>query len=108
MYSTVTGRLANDVRFDATYFGRNVRDPVQFASCIDAMAEDGYDVFIEIGPQPVLASSIAECLSDVRARAGGFGIFAPRPAGAGNFVAGLRWRLCSPVAIWTGSTSSRP
>ena len=63
MYSTVTGGLANDVNFDATYFGRNVRDPVQFASCIDAMTEDGHDVFIEIGPQPVLASSIAECLS---------------------------------------------
>jgi acyl transferase domain-containing protein/NADPH:quinone reductase-like Zn-dependent oxidoreductase len=63
VYSTVTGGLANDVHFDATYFGRNVRDSVQFASCIDAMAEDGYDIFIEIGPQPVLASSIAECLS---------------------------------------------
>jgi NADPH:quinone reductase-like Zn-dependent oxidoreductase/nucleoside-diphosphate-sugar epimerase len=63
VYSTVTGGLANDVNFDATYFGRNVRDPVQFASCIDAMTEDGHDVFIEIGPQPVLASSIAECLS---------------------------------------------
>ena len=63
VYSTVTGGLAKDVRFDAAYFGRNVRDPVQFASCIHAMAEDGCDVFIEIGPQPVLASSIAECLS---------------------------------------------
>ena len=63
VYSTVTGGLANDVNFDATYFGRNVRDPVQFASCIDAMTEDGHDIFIEIGPQPVLASSIAECLS---------------------------------------------
>ena len=63
VYSTVTGGLAKDVRFDAAYFGRNVRDPVQFAGCINAMAEDGCDVFIEIGPQPVLASSIAECLS---------------------------------------------
>ena len=63
MYSTVTGGLANDVCFDAAHFGRNVRDPVRFASCINTMAEDGYDVFIEIGPQPVLASSIAECLS---------------------------------------------
>ena len=63
VYSTVTGGLAKDLCFDATYFGRNVRDPVRFASCIDAMAEDGCNVFIEIGPQPVLASSIAECLS---------------------------------------------
>ena len=94
VYSTVTGGLAKDLRFDATYFGRNVRDPVRFASCINAMAEDGCNVFIEIGPQPVLASSIAECHFCARTRAGGFGVIASRPAGARNFVAGLCWRLC--------------
>ena len=62
VYSTVTGSLAKNVTFDAAYFGRNVRDPVLFANAIHAMAEDGCGVFIEMGPQPVLASSIAECL----------------------------------------------
>ena len=63
VYSTVTGGPAKDACFDATYFGRNVRDPVRFASAIHAMAEGGCDIFVEIGPQPVLSSAIAECLT---------------------------------------------
>ena len=63
VYSTVTGGPASDVRFDAAYFGRNVREPVRFADAIGAMADDGYDIFLEIGPHPVLGSSIAECLA---------------------------------------------
>ena len=63
IYSTVTGGRAKDLCFDAAYFGRNVRDPVRFASAIRAMVKDGYEVFVEIGPQPVLSGSIAECLT---------------------------------------------
>ena len=63
VYSTVTGGLASDVRVDAAYFGRNVREPVRFADAIGAMADDGYDIFLEIGPHPVLGSAIAECLA---------------------------------------------
>lgn len=62
VYSTVTGGLANHVCFDRFYFGRNLRDQVRFASAVRAMADDGCDLFIEIGPQPVLSASIAECL----------------------------------------------
>ncbi len=46
---------------DATYFGRNVRDPVRFASAVRAMMADGLDAFVEIAPHPVLSSAIVEC-----------------------------------------------
>lgn len=62
VYSTVTGRRADDLRFDSAYFGRNVRAAVQLAPAIDALIADGVDAFIEIGPHPVLATSLAECL----------------------------------------------
>ncbi len=68
-YSTVTGAQvvtgdrAPGVAFDAAYFGRNVRSPVRFAAAIAAMADAGCDVFVEIGPHPVLAGAIAECLA---------------------------------------------
>ncbi len=65
MYSTVTGGLAENAGFDSTYFGRNLREPVRFANAIQAMLKDGCDVVIELGPQPVLASSIAECAASV-------------------------------------------
>jgi acyl transferase domain-containing protein/NAD(P)-dependent dehydrogenase (short-subunit alcohol dehydrogenase family)/acyl carrier protein len=63
VYSSVTGGPARDVRFNADYFGRNVREPVRFADAIEAMANDGVDVFLEIGPHPVLGASIGECLA---------------------------------------------
>ncbi len=67
VYSTVTGALATELQFDASYFGRNVREPVRFASAIEAMAKDGFDLFLEIGPHPVLSPSIVECLPDQEA-----------------------------------------
>ena len=65
MYSTVTGGLAESTDFESTYFGRNLREPVRFANAIQAMLKDGCEVVIELGPQPVLASSIAECAENV-------------------------------------------
>jgi acyl transferase domain-containing protein len=65
VYSTVTGGYAKNVQFDSTYFGRNVCEPVRFANATQAMLGDGCDVVIEIGPQPVLANSIAECAAEL-------------------------------------------
>ncbi len=62
LYSTVTGGSAAALAFDAAYFGRNLREPVRFAAAIGAMADDGFDVLVEVGPHPVLGSAIAECL----------------------------------------------
>ncbi len=62
VYSTVTGRIATANPLDAGYFGRNMRDPVRFADAIQAMAASGFDLFLELGPHPVLSQSIAACL----------------------------------------------
>ncbi|HWM83312.1 MAG TPA: type I polyketide synthase [Pseudolabrys sp.] len=62
-YSTVTGKAAGEMRFDAAYFGRNVRQTVRFADAIDAMAADGCDLFVELSPHPVLGASITECVA---------------------------------------------
>src|SRR5262249_47502652 len=61
-YSTVTGARADSERFDGAYFGRNVRETVRFESAVAAMAADGFDAFLEIGPHPVLSASITESL----------------------------------------------
>ena len=60
--STVTGRTASSTDFGAGYWSRNVRQPVLFAPAIAALAEGGHSVFLEIGPHPVLGSSIEQCL----------------------------------------------
>ena len=64
LYSTVTGQRVHDEPIDAVYFGRNVRQTVRFADAVAAMSADGCDVFLEIGPHPVLGSAIAECLAE--------------------------------------------
>lgn len=63
VYSTATGRGIADYAFDASYWWQNVRQPVRFAAAVQEMIRDGYNLFLEVGPQPVLAGSITECLS---------------------------------------------
>ena len=53
--STVTGRLAAGTDLTAGYWWRNVREPVRFLDAARALAEQGCDAFVEIGPHPVLA-----------------------------------------------------
>ena len=61
-YSTVTGRQAAGSELDATYWGRNVREPVRFAAALEAMAAAGVNTFIELSPHPVLAVAMHETL----------------------------------------------
>lgn len=64
LYSTVTGAAIEDGadarRYDAEYWCDNVREPVYFANAIGAMLDDGYRLFVEVGPHPVLRRSIEE------------------------------------------------
>jgi acyl transferase domain-containing protein/acyl carrier protein len=60
-YSTVTGNVA---RFppDARYWGRNLRQPVLFWPALERLIADQHNVFVEIGPHPVLLHSIEEAV----------------------------------------------
>jgi myxalamid-type polyketide synthase MxaE and MxaD len=58
LYSTVTGGLLNDQTMNADYWGQNLRQPVRFAGAVEQLVNDGYTVFMELGPHPVLLSPI--------------------------------------------------
>lgn len=62
IYSTVTGQLAENVRWDNEYWWRNLREPVLVADAMAALLKDGIEAFIEISPHPVLSMSIMESL----------------------------------------------
>tara|TARA_R100000027_G_scaffold7932_4_gene6004 strand:- start:27724 stop:33774 length:6051 start_codon:yes stop_codon:yes gene_type:complete len=64
LYSTVSGNRSDGTEWTNEYWWRNVREPVRFAKGISAMLEDGYDLFLEIGPHPVLGNSIREIAAD--------------------------------------------
>jgi acyl transferase domain-containing protein len=60
MYSTVTGKVADDGALDGAYWAENIRAPVLFAAAVDGLLDDGHDVFVELAPHPVLLPSIAQ------------------------------------------------
>jgi acyl transferase domain-containing protein len=65
-FSTVTGQLTPGEKLDAAYWGRNLRQPVLFASAIQGMLQQHCNLFLEIGPHPVLATALTQCLHDAK------------------------------------------
>ncbi|MGY3248909.1 acyl transferase domain-containing protein/acyl carrier protein [Streptomyces sp. TE4109] len=64
LYLTGQEGTAHGSELDASYWWKNVRHRVRFRSAVDRLAADGYGLFLEIGPHPVLGHSIRECLGD--------------------------------------------
>ena len=64
LYSSVTGARIEHTSVNAAYFGRNVRETVQFAPAVDAILASRVDAFVELAPHPVLAAALAECIAE--------------------------------------------
>ncbi|MEU4782823.1 acyltransferase domain-containing protein, partial [Micromonospora sp. NPDC023633] len=47
---------------DAAYWFRNLRNTVQFARATRGLVADGYDIFVEISPHPVLTYGVQETI----------------------------------------------
>ena len=62
LYSTLTGRLVGDEVRTASYWQRHVRAPVQFWPAMSSLHEDGYRVFLEVGPHSTLLGLGRQCL----------------------------------------------
>lgn len=62
-YSTVAGSQVHGNTLNVDYWVQNMRNTVRFYPAIDQLMKDGYRVFIELGPHPVLSSSIRRTLN---------------------------------------------
>ena len=62
LYSTVFARLVDGASLNADYWGKNLRQPVLFAATIDQVIAEGYDIFIECGPHPLLLPAISQAV----------------------------------------------
>ena len=60
LYSTVTGERLDRYASGAAYWWQNTRATVLFEPAIRRLLEKGYTHFVELGPHPVLATSIIE------------------------------------------------
>ena len=65
MISTVTGHLLVGQMADATYWWRNVRDPVMFDQGLRETLRLGGNVYVEIGPHTNLAAMIQGSLAEM-------------------------------------------
>lgn len=63
-FSTVSGSLQEGRDLGADYWWRNIRQPVLFEQAIRSIQQTGINVFVEIGPHPVLRSYINDCLKN--------------------------------------------
>ncbi len=61
--SNLTGeRLADDFIPDASYWRDHIRQTVRFSEGMRSLAENGAEIFLEVGPQPVLIGMGRRCL----------------------------------------------
>ena len=65
MISNVTGRRMVEGELpDAHYWRRHTRESVYFLQGMAALAEAGCEIFLEVGPQPVLTGMGKKCVAD--------------------------------------------
>ncbi|MFD7712695.1 type I polyketide synthase [Streptomyces sp. NPDC059786] len=65
LVSALTGALVGPGEVtDPEYWVRHLREPVRFLDAVRAAEADGGRVFLELGPDGVLASMAADCLAD--------------------------------------------
>ena len=60
LFSTAESRWADGTALDAAYWYANLRRTVRFADAVRALAGEGYRVFVEVSPHPVLTAAVTE------------------------------------------------
>jgi malonyl CoA-acyl carrier protein transacylase len=66
LISNVTGKLATAEIGTPQYWCRHVRQPVQFAASMETLAQQGYELFVEIGAKPTLLGMARSILESKR------------------------------------------
>ena len=69
VYSTVTGQVEDGSGFDAAYWFTNLRQTVEFEDATRRLLDDGYGVFIESSPHPVVSIGVQETIDAVNSPA---------------------------------------
>ncbi len=107
MVSTVTGHWVDGQALDPAYWGRNLRETVQFAAAAETLAAEGFDTFLEIGPHPSLVASIQATLRESGREGFALGSIRRGSDGPGDLLrslaalyargASVRWSAVTPT-----------
>lgn len=69
IYSTASGSVTYGADFGAEYWGMNLRNPVVFSEMTERLLEDGYNIFLELSPHPILSTPIEETVDRLEKQA---------------------------------------
>ena len=58
LYSTVTAQAESGEKCDAAYWVRNLRERVRFEEVVGRLKQEGYGVFVEMSPHPLLVNEV--------------------------------------------------
>ncbi len=109
LYSTVTGKLIDGETLDGEYWWLNVRQPVRFAECMEQLINDQQGDFLEVGPHPVLQSSIKECLQRADEKRAVIPTLNRKVAEQLSFYASLAKLYMAGAGIdWTAFATAKP
>lgn len=101
--STVTGDVLDGSQLDATYWWRNVREPVRFAQAVTRLIERGCRVFLEVSPHAILRRYVDECLAAAGVRGRVLPTLSRSGDGSGDIEeAALRAHLLADRPGWAG------
>ncbi len=103
IYSTAYGAQVDASRWDTDYWWLNVRQAVRFADAMKAVMEDGFTSFLEVGPHPVLGSSIKECAGHLGYRVRSFTSLKRKEPELRTVLTALGELYCAGHRVdWTG------
>jgi acyl transferase domain-containing protein/NADPH:quinone reductase-like Zn-dependent oxidoreductase/acyl carrier protein len=83
--STVEAAVLAGPELDATYWWRNVREPVLFQESVALAAQTGARVFVKIGPSGTLVADIKEAAESVGAAVAAFSVHQQKPTAEDPF-----------------------
>lgn len=67
-YSTVTETRLNGAEMDAAYWFKNIRNEVRYYPTLKQMINDGHNIFVEIGPHPILSGGVKDSFTELKVK----------------------------------------
>jgi Polyketide synthase modules and related proteins len=64
LISNVTGKLATAKIGTLEYWVNHICQPVRFAEGMESLHQENYQIFLEIGPKPILLGMGRQCLPE--------------------------------------------
>ncbi|MDQ0524050.1 type I polyketide synthase [Methylobacterium gregans] len=99
MVSTVTGKILAGEEFGATYWWRNIREPVRFCDAVQEATRQGARIFVEVGPRATLMSHVGDAIEPLGIDNAVVGVMHRKEAGGDPIAKAVSAALVQGAAV---------